>query len=567
MPTHLFDRLPEPRDYQEKAIVRATQVINGEWPGIDRELYKAGTGSGKTLTQLHILNRNPGGIQITQSPDIAQGFGKWLGIGKGGTDRAQLESAGIFTVQRLKGLLAEARIDISRFSYANVDEAHHAVDETHEIVDAYLKGRRGSGTFTVLGHTATDYRGTPQETKRLHDWFRGRIYTVISEKEAVERGFVALPTFDIWPLVDDEQIALRGGEFHVRAVESATRDKLQYLAEKTVTSFWSAKDSLWDRPTMVTLSSVELVESFVKWIAHYAGEDAVSAVIGRTTLRQEIFKRVVDRKTLLVQIKAVGEGTDLPLRRLIDASPTTSPVYWRQRIGRIMRPLGCKCSQCLTTLPRPCYIKGLLATEDQTCPKCMFKGFLHPEAAPEYIGTNHNFMRHGYLFQGLVPRAAFIAARAAWGDSYTPSRRSVGRVVGLDGLGRFLPVEVPLKTGGNVLTFQLAVPRGDEYEEIAVVLDPAEETPIYAKRVIPTQIDSETGFKVRNYSGNPQWQRIPELPEFEGASSIKAGILTPAQGNWWKRSAAQYGLDPEAKIDSRKFQLLPVLTQIGHRFK
>src|ERR1043166_8402636 len=93
MPPHLFDRLPEPRDYQEKAIVRATQVINGEWPGIDRELYKAGTGSGKTLTQLHILNRNPGGIQITQSPDIAQGFGKWLGIGKGGTDRAQLESA------------------------------------------------------------------------------------------------------------------------------------------------------------------------------------------------------------------------------------------------------------------------------------------------------------------------------------------------------------------------------------------------------------------------------------------------------------------------------------------
>lgn len=524
-------------DYQEPAVRYASEIIQGEHPGVTRTLFGSPTGTGKTVQQVANLLRNPGGIQVVQSPDIAYQFGKTLGLTHP-DDRVALERYGVFTYQRLKLLLGDGKVDPSRFKWGQVDEAHHMVDETHELIAAYLN------LPVWLGWSATLFRGTAQGTKELLDWWDRRTYTCITLKDAVERGHMALPTFDVWPLVDDELITCNGGEFSVHSVEAHTRNKLEHLAQRTVAEFWSPQTRRWDRPTMVTLTSVKLVEEFVKYV-EALGADA-TPVVGRTRLRQDIFRRVEASETLLVQIKAVGEGTDLKLRRLIDAAPTMSPVFWMQRVGRITRPLP-RCPAC--------QIGGSTPTQDSLC--CRYGGFLEP--APQYIACNHNFMRHGYLWHGVVPRAALIAARAAWGESYKPSRRAVGRVVGLDGLGRFVPAEVPLKGGGVVVTFQLASPDGREY---AVVIDPADPDPVYAERIVPIVSDGE-GKNKRDYSGKPTWHRIEALPEVAGMSSINPHALTPNQKQWWDNAAEKRGLDASCKVDNKKFQLLPVLTDLN----
>ncbi len=177
---------------------------------------------------------------------------------------------------------------------------------------------------------------------------------------------------------------------------------------------------------------------------------------------------VVNRKALMVQIKVVGEGVDLPLRRLIDAAPTMSPVFWRQRIGRIMRPVNGEllCPACHSN-----------REYGPPCPLCHDEGRVK-EAPPEYIVTNHNLLRHGYLLKGVLPPKAFRDATTAWGPDFKPSRRVVARAAGLNGLGKFSPSQIPLSDGTFWWMFVLGAPDGSK--QYAVLVNPAGGDPVCA---------------------------------------------------------------------------------------
>jgi superfamily II DNA or RNA helicase len=517
--------LPTFHDYQDKALIHATEFLHSKAPAL---LMVSPTGTGKTLMQVAILERAHAaglrGLQVVPTIEIGRGFAQWLGLEPEGQSddyvRRALESVGVYTAKRLVNLLSAGEIDPTRWDFVQIDEAHHAVDDTHKAIDLYM------GHKPRVGWTATDFRGTPQETNALLVWWANNVYRVLTETDAVARGFAAAPTTEVWPLVNDELISLSQGEFSTVGVEAATEDALEELVGTTGKKFWVPGQDLWDRPTMLTLTTKHLVEEAVRHFNHQ-GLPAVG-VTGETSGRSSIFQDVIDRKYLLVQIKVVGEGVDLPLRRLIDAAPTMSPVFWRQRIGRIMRPVH------------------------------------NGEVPPAYIVTNHNLLRHGYLLKGVLPPRAFREAATAWGEDFKPSKRMVARAAGLVGLGRFVPNQVPLADGSFWWMFVLGSPTGEK--QYAVLTNPAGGDPIYAVKKFLRE-EGEDGKLYKDYGRSPPWQRIKTVPDLKGYTSVPPDRLTPGRKRMWDNLAAFKGLDVDADVDARTFSVLPLLNDIGGKFR
>jgi hypothetical protein len=529
--------LPPFREYQTKAV---RDAIDGVVQGVPANLMSSPTGSGKTIMQVAILSDLPGGLQVIPSLDIGLGFARWMGLPsylKNGTaDRGELEVRGVFTARRLANLLSAGAIDPTQYRYVQMDEAHHSVDNTHLLIDQYMGGK------PRLGWTGTAYRGTPQETGKLWKWWNNKITTVLSEAEAKRLGFVSIPTTEVWPLVNDETIDLRNGEFVVSKIESRTLDKLDDLIEEAIKNFWDESTGLWRRPIIFTFTTTHLVHEAVKRLNHRgatadalvaAGYDETNRPTDAESTREPrsaLYQRAVACETALVQIKIVGEGVDLPLRIMIDAAPTMSPPFWRQRIGRIMRPVH---------------------------------SF---EAPPQYVCTNHNLLRHGYLMEGLLPPASFRQARQAWGPDFKPSRRMVARASGLDGLGRFVPNEVPMADGSFWWMFAVGEAKpgpGGTAAHYAALVDPAGGQPnIWAKRVFEFDDDG-----VRKWDANPPWKRLSEPPTLEGCLSVPPNPLTPPMARWWKNAARFRGLDNEAEVNSRVFAALPLMTDLGLKYR
>lgn len=510
--------LPALHDFQKEGVANARDaILKGGYL-----LQVAPTGTGKTVMQCAVLSEATeyGGrtvLQVVPSMEIAAGFARWLGLP---FTREDLEDHNIYTAKRLVNLVTAGKIDPTRYDAVQIDEAHHSVDDTHQTIDAYL------GSKPRVGWTATGYRGTPKETQRLSDWWAGNVRVLLSETDAIERGFASAPSCEVWPLVNDEKVSITKGEFSTVGLEAETEDALEELVGTVVKKFWDPARGKWDRPTMLALPTVYLVEKAKQLFDHF-GAPAL-AVTGETTDRQHIFADVVAGRSLLVQVKVVGEGVDLPLRRLIDASPTMSPVFWRQRIGRIMRPVP----------------SGSIP--------------------PEYVVTNHNLLRHGYLLKGILPPSVFREAVSAWGPDFKPSRRMVARVAGLTGLGRFAPSQVPLPDGSFWWLFVVGSPDGDKH--YASLVNPAGGDPINAVRYFHQEAGSD-GKVRKQYSKSPPWKRIKTLPDLVGYTSVPPDPLTPGMLNWWKSGASFRGLDPEAEIDARQFQVLPILTDIGGKFR
>lgn len=514
--------IPPLHDFQETGVAKAIAALVGpeEGPAVPL-LQVAPTGTGKTVMQCEVIRRAEAAgwkvLQVVPSMEIAAGFARWLDLP---FNRDALEQHGIFTAKRLVNVLAAGDLNPTEYLGSQIDEAHHSVDDTHQTIDTYF------GSKPRVGWTATGYRGTPQETGRLSEWWANNIQDLLSETDAVARGFASAPAVEIWPLVNDETVSITKGEFSTVGLEAVTENALEELVSRTIKKFWDPAARRWDRPTMLTLPTVYLVEEAQKWFSHY---DAHSlAVTGETAGRQGIFESVIDRRAILIQVKVVGEGVDLPLRRLIDASPTMSPVFWRQRIGRIMRPVGVQ------------------------------------EPPPEYIVTNHNLLRHGYILKGVLPPTVFREAVRAWGPEFQPSRRMVARVAGLQGLGRFVPNQVPVYDGSFWWLFVLGSPDGAKH--YASLVNPAGGDPIVAVRNFEIE-KGEDGKARRNYDKAPPWKRIKRLPDVTGYTSVPPDPLTPGMKLWWDRAARLKGLDPEAEVNSRVFQVLPLLTDIGGKFR
>jgi hypothetical protein len=219
---------------------------------------------------------------------------------------------------------------------------------------------------------------------------------------------LSFPRCEIVPLVDDETITVRNGEFVAEAITDATRSRLADGAALILEGWYNAPR----RPTMVSLPNTETLRLFADAMAARVSPVAapvasVTAETGRAE-RRAAFAACVASEAILLQINVVSEGVDLPIRRLYDFAPCLSPVKWLQQLGRITRPV------------RP------------------------GEDAPEYFCTNRNLLRHAYLLEGCLPAEVLAAGVKAFGGV---GKYAALRAVGLEALGRLKAIELPLRTG------------------------------------------------------------------------------------------------------------------------
>ncbi len=495
------------RDYQQAAVDHVCTWAETARVG-DSMLIAAPTGVGKSIVELAIQARLDWPI-ITPRLEIARGF-----LQKQGQDPETLNELveacsrlNIHTPIRLRNRLF--RGEIPHIPGLIVDEGHHGTAASYR--DDWV----AAGMPPTVLLTATPYRGTSRSTKLfLEQW--GEPTWMITLREAAERGDISIPTIEILPLVDDDIIQLNStGEFDVESLESATVDRLADMA-RIAADRWYANGE-WDRTTVFTLPTVALAQ---RMAAELENLGACSMAISAKTTNSErrfIFAALVLRKVAMCQVAVVGEGVDLPIRRLIDLAPVMSPVKFMQQLGRETRPVG------------------------------------PGEALPEYIGTNRNLLRHSYLLEGLVPAVKIAEAAEAFGG---PGTRAGGRALGLEHLGRFKAVNVKLIDGNVAQLYMLVDSSNGRLVEYACVAHPLLADPIWAHRQ-HANVGTE-----RQWA---HWQPCAPPGELKGFVSQSPRPPSPKQEAWWVKSAKWHGLDPDVKLTRKNFSMLPLCKDLGLR--
>ena len=501
-------------------------------------LYTAPTGSGKSYIQAanHVCLQPSGLVTVVPSTEIGLGIFNKLPDVDGykfvrdwsvERQQAAMESCGIWTVMRLYNELMSGCLSPPKF--LQWDEGHHTTANTYEAIHALCNN------CPAVAYTATGFRGTPEETKKLRDKW-GEPKPVLTLKQAIAASVVARPDFSVWPLLDDQTIKVVNGEFETKAVESALKGVSEELVYRITSKFYHG--GRWIRPIMLTAPGVASAQALTALLNAHG--PIACCVTGETVNRQELFRQVVDREKILVQVNVVSEGVDLPIRIHVDTAPCMSPVRWMQRVGRGTRP---------------------------TAPG---------EAPPQYICTNHNFIRHAYLFAGVVPSAQVRDAQRAWGPDFKPTRRMFARALGLEGFGKFTVSQVPLVDGSFCGLYALQTPNGTH--QYAILLHPTRESPMFFARENPhtgemaeKRLDNGTTvqYKVKDYG---PWKVVKTIPNADGYVSTKPLPVSPRMLDWWRkpkpgRGAEWCGLDPGFVPNAREFQILPIMCNTGVRFK
>lgn len=499
------------RDYQEAAVQSIVDWGVSAACG-DKHGWTAPTGTGKSLMELEAKKRlGDGWWLITPRLEIARGFLQKLGYT--GTiplielvDRCFQHQ--ICTPIRFRNKLF--RGEIQRVDGILFDEGHHATASSWQ--DVWVAA--GMPPTALL--TATWFRGTSKQTaKFIETW--GEPDVIITLEEAANRGDISIPQCEVLPLVDDDIIELNStGEFDVHALESETMNRVEDMARIAVSRWYNTDQSgCWDRVTVFCLPGLTSAREMMHAIAAKGGTAGVIDAKTTDAERQFLFTALLARKLALVQISVVGEGVDLPIRRLVDLAPCMSPTKWMQQLGRSTRPI-------------------------------------HPgEALPEYICTNRNLQRHAYLLEGLIPPAKVAEAAEAFGDI---GKRAGVRALGLESLGRFKAVNVRLVDGNVAQFFFLVDSKNGRLTEYACCAHPTVAEPIWAIR-------EHSGEGTARIWGH--WRPIKQPSEIRGFVSQTPRPPSPKQAQWWNKQASWYGLDPDVKLTQKNFAALPFCVDLG----
>lgn len=459
----------------------------------DKRVLHAPTGVGKSVMELALMEE--GRVIVTPSLEIVSDLLRKLGREAPEAQEALAEAgqaAGIWTPIRLRNRLAEGVVPQPAGIIA--DEVHHATADSWQDLHAL------AGFPPILGFTATPFRGTARGTVRFREEW-GEPTTLISISEAADAGYISIPECSVKPLFDDDLVEVRNGEFVIESANEVIGSRISDACEFIAGLFPLTK------PTIVSLPSTECVHLFAERLGDRACR--VLSGIGRSD-RLAAFRDTLACERVLLQIKVVGEGVDLPLRRLVDLRPTLSPVAFLQQIGRIMRPGG----------------------------------------GSEYISCCRNLLRHAYLLDGQVPPAVVAQATQLFGGA---GLRAAYRSIGLEAVGRFKPGEVHFSDGNVGQIFALSATVGRKVIQYSVLAHPCYPEPIVVQR---------------DYvSGTPggKWA-LCDMPDLNGFASVGAGALSEKQLAWWKRDAARYGLDAARKPNRKEFQALPILCHLKRRF-
>ena len=545
------------RDYQNDIVHDAMDMLVQQLdapPSLDkRRLYGSPTGTGKGTAALALLVecREVNGLNaviVTPGRDIIRGFLERLGAGRKllGSSAAKIDKAaeacGIWTPTRLRNRITEGILPPPEVII--YDEGHHAIDDNAVSGDLFAC----CPYSCFLGLTATIYRGTPRGTLKLREAW-GEPVIVMTWREAVEAGWVAMPILSVVPLVDDDQAKVNSGEFQAKSAGKLYASRIEaladlldgYVEECRVCGEATGIDAsgedcttcggqayVIDKPTLIAVPSTELVEMLMHELdkrdcpAHRITQDT------KPREREEALHACRNSHSILVQISVISEGVDIPeLSRIVDAKPTLSPVCWLQFVGRALRP-----------------------------------GY----GRPEIVVTNRNLERHCYLMSGCIPASVIRNAQTAFEK---PSTRSPARQLGLERLARFKVLHLPLADGRTAAVWSLYTIGDESKTEWCAIVIPGNPDPLVAKRVIGKRV-LEDGTVEYMYEKKPRWHREEAMPdELTGfATSPSKGPLSDPMRDVWKRHALKKGLTPDPDdITRRHVSALFVLLDAGMRIR
>jgi superfamily II DNA or RNA helicase len=498
----------KPRWYQQAAIDHAVNWSRSAGPG-SKILYAGPTGIGKSLIELKVQESLPGWWIITPRLAIARSILEKHGE-QPGSLRDLIETCfkhRISTPVRFRNMLYKGLID--EVPGLIIDEGHHA------SADTYVEGWLATGMPPTMLFTATPFRRDSKSTLKFREQW-GEPNWIISFVEAAQLGDISVPDVEVLPLVDDDLIQLSStGEFDVTSLDSETGSRIDDMAEVARQRFWNGLQ--WDRATVFCMPSVNMCKAMRQALHNLGLQANVVSAATPEPERMKAFSELKSLKAALVQVAVLGEGVDLPVRRMIDMAPCMSPVKWLQSLGRCTRPVS------------------------------------PGEARPVYICTNRNIVRHSYLLEGLIPSTKISEAVQAFGSI---GNRFGARAIGLECLGRFKGTNLKL-VDGNVAQFYTVVDaKGGRLTEYACLLHPASAEPIWGKR----NHESDNG--VKKYG---EWKPCPPPEDLQGFVSVFNGPVTEPMLNWWKKSAVYHGLLPDVALDRRRFAALPFCKNLNLR--
>lgn len=467
--------------FQQQAVQLAVDSL---LRGNKRLLIASPTGTGKSMMQLAVQAQLKDCWIVSPAIEVIDGYMRKLGR----PDDDPFACC-ITTPIVLRNRLVSGALPADRVRYLLLDEAHHHNASVWQELDLLTD-------VPAVGWSATPYRGTPRGTAVFRGTW-GEPYWAISYPDAAKQGYITMPKCRVVPLVDDDKVEIKAGQFVVSQVAHETSSRLDAIMAL-------GREYIGQTPVFFAFPTRELC------IAAQKAADYPTVIVAADTPRDErqaALDAVVVKKAALIQIRIVSEGVDLPLRVLIDADATLSPVEWLQRFGRITRPGG----------------------------------------ESTYICTNRNLLRHCYLLEGLVPLDELREAQDAWAGW---GERLRVRAFGLENFGRFKPLPVKLANGLQAECYIIESADDGKTQQYAAILHPAYAEPLWASRA-----------NARGSYGKWAFAQAPE--DVTGFRSTPAGPITPKQREWWQRSAASYGLDASVEPNRRNFCVLPILAHLG----
>lgn len=487
-------------DYQENTIDRVLQFASSD---SKRLLIASPTGTGKSIMELKVLSTLPNSWMITPRVEIICDMMAKMGL-QFATQKEALDKAWKYRIttpikfknQLLAGYNCEP-------DYLLKDEAHHDEAQSWNDIDTMLPDHT-----RYIGFTASPYRGRPKETAEfLAKW--GEPYWSITYFDAMTRGFISMPSCRTVPLVDDDLITLNSsGQFEITEVISNTECKLTDALQ--IAKPWFNASGKPNKPTLISVPSSKLFTQMAE-VASTLNIN-LNFISQATTYEQR--KRMLaecrDAKVALVHIDVISEGVDLPIRNHLDLAPCFSPVKFIQRFGRGTRPGD----------------KG------------------------EYICTNRNLERHGYLLNGCVPLAQIRQAQLAFEK---PTERSGVRAFGLTSLGKLRDFKVKLVDGLTLNCYNVTQMNENNKTEYIVILHPSYGNPFWFCKTSP---------KVGDQMQWGKWETIEAPSKLEGFNSAKPYSLTPNQQKMWDNNAEKHGLCKLQPINAKIFQIVAVLKDV-----
>lgn len=537
----------ELRPYQELALEKALACRAG-----GTILLAFPTGTGKGTAQLALLKKlRAEGRRawiVTPSIEVVRGYLERCGAtiedlsaGEGHLI-ALARTIFVTTPVRLRNWLRKgrkvaggARRKLIAPDMLILDEAHHA--KMDNIAGGGLRKFCKDAQF--VGFTATPFRSNPDETAELQKFWGDPIH-ILTIPEAIQNGAWALPKWDVEPIVNDDDLDIVKGDLDADEASILAARPMVAMIMKKISETANATGKDWlERPTCITLPNVKSAREVTNLLDENGISGCLVTAETPAKVRARMYKRVrtqgkgkridhckengecitsvkptceckcekcktkikCDWHSLLVSVRVLGEGVDLPwLRRWIDASPTLSPVSWLQKLGRITRP--------------------------------------HESGPPEYVGTNRNLERHGYLLQGAIPRAEFKIVQEKFGGG---SRRP--RTTTLKGVSKLKPIKVTLSGGIEGLMFAVWCPNklGGSGFERCIIQDPTSDRMMSmtrqidsskegAERLSDWKLEKKTprkvvGFRARNLRGMPTAKQM----KFWSAQAENRGLSVTGQ--------------------------------------